>query len=366
MITEESITAVKEAIIIDQLLADFLTLKKSGSGFTACCPFHGEKTASLHVSPSKGMFKCFGCGEGGDGIKFLMKQERLTYPDAVRYAAKKFNITLVEVAANAEDVQIKETKTSLFEINASVCALYQKNLLRILQTEPNHWVTIELHQNRNLSDDTIIDFKLGFAPDGWDFLCNTFKDAEQSVLLKDLGLIATNAKGGNYDYFRNRIMFPFIDQLGRVTGFTGRKSDDGDEQNPKYFNSKDSMLFKKKSTFYGLYQSEKTIRKESHAILVEGQFDVCQMHQAGICNTIAASGTAFTEEHAVQLKRFCPHAIIMTDGDKAGLASALKTIDILVENNIKTEVVPLPSGLDPDAFIRNQQKILEEKGMALR
>lgn len=366
MITEESIIAVKEAIQIEQLLADFITLKKSGSGYTSPCPFHGEKTASFHVSASKGMFKCFGCGEGGDGIKFLMKHEHLTYPDAVRYAAKKFNISLAEVAANAEDVQIKETKTQLYELNAAVSSLYQKNLLAILASQPQHWVAVELHQNRNLSDETIIDFKLGFAPDGWNFLSETFKEAEQMVLLKDLGLIATNTKGGNYDHFRNRIMFPFIDQLGRITGFTGRKPNDNNDENPKYLNSKDSMLFKKKSTFYGIYQAEKCIRKESEVILVEGQFDVCQMHQANICNTIAASGTAFTEDHALALKRFSPHALIMTDGDKAGIASALKTINILIENGIKTEVVALPEKQDPDSFIRAQQQVLEDKAMVLR
>jgi DNA primase len=364
MITSDSISAVKEAIIIEQLIADFVpALKKQGNSWKAPCPFHGEKTASFTVSPQKGFFKCFGCGEGGDGIAFIMKHERKNYPDALRLAAKRFNIQLVEEVGNKEDAAIKDTKAGMYEINAAVAHLYQQNLLQILKTQPDHWLTFELYGTRNLSDETIIDFKLGFAPDGWDFLTAKYTEAEHIVILKDLGLISQTDKGKNYDFFRNRLMFPFMDQLGRVTGFTGRKPNDGDEKNPKYFNSRDSLLFKKGSQFFGLYQAEKSIRKGVHAILVEGQFDVCQMHQSDFGNTIAASGTAFSAQQAKFLKRFTNHAIIMTDNDKAGINSTLSAIDILVEEGFKTEVVQLPDAHDPDSFIRGEQLKLEEKSM---
>lgn len=363
MILQESIDAVKDTIRVEEIIGDYVDLKKSGSGLKAPCPFHEEKSASFHVNAAKGFYKCFGCGEGGDGIKFLMKKENLSYPDAIRASAKKYNIQLKEVAGNEEDSIIMDKKTSLFMLNAGVAKHYQLQLLDILKNQPDHWITAELYGKRNFSDETIIDFKLGYAPEGWNFLTGKFKEAEHMSLAKELGLVA-ESKGKTYDYFRDRLMFPFIDKLGRVTGFTGRKpSNCTNDDNPKYFNSKESLLFKKSKTFYGIYQADSAIRKEGNAILVEGQTDVCQMHQKGFINAIATSGTSFTEEHAHELKRLTAHAIIITDEDSAGLKSALKTIDILVENGFKTEVVRLPDGEDPDSFIRAEQQKLEEEAM---
>jgi DNA primase len=360
MLTEQSIQDVKEAIQIEQVVSQHVTLKKSGDKYVGSCPFHSEKSNSFFVTPSKGIYKCFGCGASGDGVKFLMQHQHLSYPDAIRQLGKQFNVAVEEVPGNAEDKQIADKKTLFYELNAIVARYYQQNLLPMRQTE--HWVNTEIDERRNFSDDTVIEFALGYAPDEWQFLTSKLS-AEQLVLAKELGLVK-DKDGKVYDTFRNRLIYPIVDQLSRVCGFTGRKPFDcQNEKNPKYFNSLESMVFKKGSLFFGLNLAEREIRSKRFAYLVEGQADVLAMHQMGLRNTIAASGTSFTADHAKYIKKYCPVIHIMTDGDLAGRKAALNIIDILLDADITPYVVPLPDGEDPDSFIRNEQKRLELEGL---
>ena len=366
MITQESIDQVKAATNIEEVIGDYVKLTKSGANYKACCPLHGEQSPSFYVTPAKAIFKCFGCGQGGDAIKFLQLHQNFDYPSAVRHLAIKYNISLEETAFNQEDALVVEKKTSLYLINAGVNKYYQQELKKILETQPNHWVTTELYSKRNFSDETIADMQIGYAPEGWNFLSNIYTETDPLMGCKELGLIKDKS-GKTYDVFRDRLMFPFIDKMGRVVGFSGRKSSlCEDKENPKFFNSYESMLFKKSKVFYGIHTAEREIRKQGVAILVEGQADVCQMQQAGMLNTIAASGTAFTTDHAKELKRLCNTAIILTDGDEAGLKSALKTIDILIEEGLHPEVVRLPKGEDPDSYIRMLQAKIKLEGMESR
>ncbi len=363
MITEQSIDQVKAAINIEEVLQEYLPLKKSGSTYKSPCPFHQEKTASFHVNAAKGVYKCFGCGAGGDALKFIMHHKKINYPDAIRLMAAKYNISLEETANNVEDKQITERKELLYNINTGVASYYQQNLKEILANQPDHWVTRHLYDERNFSEETIIDFKLGYAPDAWDFITSKYTESEHRTAAKELGIIK-ESKGKTFDAFRDRLMFPFIDKMGRITGFTGRKNPEcKNDDNPKYFNSPDSMVFKKAKQLFGIHTAEREIRKTAIACLTEGQADVCQMQQAGILNTICASGTSFTEDHAQELKRFCKTVLIIADGDAAGLKSTLRTIDILLENDLHPEVVRLPDGQDPDSFIRNHQRELELKAL---
>lgn len=365
MITQQSIEQVKAAIQIEDVIQEHVALKKSGSTYKAPCPFHQEKTASFHVSPQKGIYKCYGCGAGGDALKFIMHHKQINYPDAIRLMAKKYNISLEETAHNAEDKIVAEKKELLYNINTGVANYYQQCLKDILQNQPDHWVTRHLHEERNFSDETIIDFKLGYAPDSWDFITSKYTESEHRTAAKELGLIK-ESKGKTYDAFRDRLMFPFIDRMGRITGFTGRKNPAcQNDDNPKYFNSPDSMVFKKAKQLYGVHTAEVQIRKSSTVYLTEGQADVCQMQQNGMLNTICASGTAFTEDHAQELKRFCKTVVIVADGDAAGLKSTMRTIDILLENGLHPEVVRLPDGQDPDSFIRQKQQELELKALTV-
>jgi DNA primase len=377
MISEKSIQEVRDRADILEVTRRYAELKKSGSNYKGCCPFHDEKTGSFMVNPAKGIYKCFGCGAGGaDAIKFIMDKDRLSFPDAVRSLAAIYNVELEETHSDdgeAKEAQVK--KMDFYTINKWAAKTYQGILLEILRPGftdgAGDWAAIELLGNRLLTYDTVISFQLGFAPADGRTLAPHLVQMGRMAEAEELGL-ARKGQNGNYDVFRNRIIFPIHNERGEVAGFGARKQEDGKKDNPKYINSRESSVYNKSALFYGLYQAERSIRngidpkakdggllKEKFATTVEGYFDVISWHQGGVTNTIAACGTAFTDQHAKLLKRFTNHVLLVGDGDSAGERSNLKTVDVLLRHGFKVEHCPMPEDEDPDSLARKLSQGIE-------
>jgi DNA primase len=361
MITQESIDTVKETVdIIKVVERSGVKLKKKGSSFSGCCPFHNEQTPSFSVSESKGIYKCFGCGVGGDAISFVMAYEKIEFLDAIRLVAEWQNITLEETQETEEHKEIRDKRTEMLQVNTAVAKLYYKHLLDL---PDDHIAKKELLENRLLKQGTIIEFQIGFAPDEWRFISPSLIEKGKYQPASDLGLIGTTNEK-TFDTFKNRIIFPIHNEKGQVVGFGGRTMEKKKET-PKYLNSKESLVFLKTKVLYGLYQAQKAIRTLGFAIIVEGYFDVMSMQQSGALNTVGTCGTALTEDHVKLLKRFTNHVVLMGDGDSAGLASNLKSVDILLKYDFKVEICLLPASeiegekMDPDIFAR-QHPLVED------
>ncbi|MFD2961317.1 MULTISPECIES: DNA primase [Olivibacter] len=350
MITQKSIDEVKDTTDLLSIVKEYVPdLHKRGSSYIGCCPFHDESTPSFHVNAGKGYYKCFGCGVSGGAVDIVMEKERYDFPNAIRHLAKKANITLEETSGFGEDKDLQEKKASLYELNRGAAVHFSKQLADLPH---NHWANIELIASRRLTIESLLSFQVGYAPDDWRFITEKMMKQGHYQAGEELGLI-TRKDEKTFDTFRNRIIFPIQDENGRIVGFGGRKPNDGDSKNPKYLNSKASVVYRKESTFYGLNQAYKAIRKMDTAILVEGYYDVIMMHQSGIENTVATCGTALTESHAQKLKRICSKVILFADGDDAGIRSMLKSIDILVQAGLSVDVCELPEDEDPDSFARS-------------
>jgi DNA primase len=360
MILDHSIDELRDTVNIRSIVGDYVELKKQGANYFGSCPFHTEKSSSFSVSESRNIYKCFGCGEGGDAIKFYMKIENCDFPTAVRSIADKVNFTLEE-SEQTIDPEAAKQKATLFDIMEQTAKVFQNKLLDL---PINHPAIIELTDNRKLTTDSIIDFQLGFAPG----------EAHRRMLSEvltatgyrekgiELGII--NEKNANtYDVYQKRIIFPIHSEKGNVLGFGGRKLEDNNKENPKFINSKETALYKKDQILYGLYQAQQHIRKMGYALLVEGYMDVISCHQTGAPNTVATCGTSLTLGHAKKLKRYTNNIVIMRDGDAAGQKAMLRDIDILLEEGFKVEVVILPGEHDPDSFARelNDQPNLTEE-----
>lgn len=347
MITQKTIDEILSINIAD-FIGKEIVLKKSGANYQGNCPFHDEKTASFVVSPSKGIYKCFGCGQGGNIISFAMEHRRLDFVEAVKHIAKETNIT-IEETVEREDKEIREKRLTMLDINKAASKKYVEAFLDL---PSDHLAAKTLISHRRLSLDSIIDFQIGYAPERWDFLSKKIVDTGLYSLAEELGLIGKNDLARVYDVFRNRLMFPIQNERGDIIAFSGRKLDDNKKDNPKYINSKESMLYRKSEVLFGLFQAQKTIRKLDHAIIVEGNIDVIMMHQAGLTNTVATCGTALTESHAQKLARYCSRVTLMMDGDEAGRKATLKAIDILLMAGLAVSVVNLEKGWDPDSLIQ--------------
>lgn len=348
-ITQKSIDDVLQTADIVQFIGKSVTLKKSGTNWTGCCPFHDEKSASFVVSPNKGIFKCFGCGKGGNVISFVMENKRIDFPEAVKEIAKDLGIS-VEETVEREDKEVVEKRKTLLDMTKDATEKFQKALQL---ADDKHWVK-DMIKLRKISADSLVDWKLGYAPDSWDYLSKKIIDAGLYGYADEIGLIKKSANGEArvYDVFRDRLMFPIIDRRGQVIGFSGRKNNDNNKDNPKYINSKESMLYRKYSALYGIFQAEREIRKKDTAVVVEGNIDVIMMHQGGVTNTVATCGTALTETHAQQLKKLCNHVILIMDGDAAGQKATLKSIDILFSAGLSVTVVELDKDDDPDTMVQ--------------
>lgn len=340
MIPKDTIDSVLQAANIVEVISDFVSLKKKGVNFVGCCPFHNEKTASMVVSPAKSFYHCFGCGKGGNVISFVMDHEAISYPEAIKLVAAKYNIEISHQDTSAESEEFKH-RESLKDVLKWSAKYYNSNT----HTE----AAAKYFTERVISPEIIEVFNLGFANPEWNTLeKEAATNGYKREILLQAGLLRQGEKN-TYDYFRNRIMFPFTDVSGNITGFTGRDIS-GVKDTAKYLNSPDTELFRKGKFIYGLFQSKKHIISEDCAYLVEGNIDVIRFHMMDIRNTVAGSGTAFTTEQAQLLRRFTENVTVVYDGDLAGIKATFKNINILIENGFNVRAVMLPEGEDPDSF----------------
>lgn len=350
MISDKSIDELRDKIDIAEVIGKSVQLKKKGSNYSGCCPFHDEKTPSFSVSEAKQIFKCFGCGVGGDAISFVMKKESVDFIPAVRILASQYNHQLEELEETPEEREVALKKAELWKINAAAARHFQERLLDQLA---NHWSVQMLLEKRCFNLDTIIDFEIGFAPTDRKMLTEIVTKKDLYYQAEELGLVKMNEIGSTYDTFRDRLIFPIHNEQGIIVGFGGRKSPyDEKKDNPKYINSKESLLYKKNRILFGLFQAKKHIKEMGFAILVEGYTDVMSMHQGEARNTVGRCGTALTIEHAKLLKRYTNKVVVMSDGDDAGQKANLKSVDILLSVGLHVEICPLPEDHDPDTFVR--------------
>ena len=349
MIDQATIERIVDAAHISDVVSEFVTLKKRGVNQLGLCPFHNEKTPSFTVSPAKGIFKCFGCGKGGNSVNFIMELEQLSYPDALRWLAKKFHIEIEEKEESLEEKALKDERESMMIASAFA----QKYFSRFLLNE-NEGRTIGLSylRERGIRDDIITKFELGYCPDGKDlFTQAATREGYKMEFLEKTGLTIKRDDWVR-DRFGGRVIFPVHNVAGRVIAFGGRTLTN-DKKVAKYLNSPESDIYHKGRTLYGIYQAKRDITRLDKCYLVEGYTDVLSFHQAGIENVVASSGTSLTIDQIRLIRRFSPNITIVYDGDDAGIKASLRGIDMVLEEGINVKVLPLPRGEDPDSFARS-------------
>ena len=336
-----------DATRIEEVIGEFVSLKKRGANHIGCCPFHNEKTPSFYVSPSKGIYKCFGCGKSGNAVGFIMDHEHYTYPEALRYLANKYNIPIEEERMTEEQKERQTERDGLFHVTEFA----QKYFADILHNdEMGQAIGLSYFHQRGLSDEIINTFGLGYCLDEWrNFTDHARRNGYSDEVLEKSGLTIFKEEGKCYDRFRGRVMFPIYSISGRVLGFSGRILS-SEKQAAKYVNSPDSEIYDKSHTLYGIYQARNAISKEDKCYLVEGNVDVVSMHQSGVCNTVASCGTSLTVEQIRLIKRFTPNVTVLYDGDKAGIKAALRAVNLLFEEGMHVRVVLFPDGEDPDSY----------------
>ncbi len=342
MIPQEIIDQVLDRADIVEVLSDYIQIKQAGRNFKGCCPFHNEKTPSFVVSPEKQIYHCFGCSAGGNVISFLMKYESMDFPEAVRALADRFG---VEVPKERVSDGANDAVTQLYEINKLAAAYYHHCLFEGKDTKPAKYL-----ENRKLDQNILKEFQIGYAPDAWESfkkLCETRKIPGASV--RKAGLTISSEKGkGDYDRFRNRIIFPISNDRGNVVAFGARVMDDS---LPKYINSPETPIYSKSNVLYGLNFSKKGIREKGFVVIVEGYLDVIVPYQYGVTNLVATSGTALTSRQVSLLKKYTKSAVMLFDADQAGEAASLRGLDILLEHDMEVKISTLPKGEDPDSFV---------------
>lgn len=349
MIDKETIDRIFNAADIVEVIGEFVSLKKAGQNFRGLSPFKNEKTPSFFVSPAKGIFKCFSTGKGGNVVTFLMENEKLTYPEALRYLANKYNIEIVEKEESVQELQAKNERESLLAVNQFAC----QHFIDILQTQEGRAIGLSYLTERGFRENIIKKFQLGYSREDKNSFTRTAVD--KSFKLEYLVKSGLTIQRDNFtiDRFHGRVMFPIHGLTGQVLGFGGRimKSD---EKAAKYINSPESDVFHKSDILYGLYFARQAILKNDKCYLVEGYTDVISMHQAGIENVVASSGTSLTQNQIRLLKRFTHNITVLYDGDEAGIKASLRGIDLLLEEGLNVRVVLLPDGEDPDSFARKK------------
>ncbi|MFH1846165.1 MAG: DNA primase [Candidatus Omnitrophota bacterium] len=349
-IPQEVIDRVLDRVDIVDIISEYIQLKKAGRSFKANCPFHDEKTPSFVVSPDKQIFHCFGCGAGGNAIGFVMKYENMVFPEAVRIIADKVGIELPRYEEENKKKGASSIVPKLYEINR-IAAEFFHNQLKSEKGKK----ALEYLRKRDIDTSTMVKFSIGYAPDEWEALISycTAKKIPR-VLLKQAGLIIESEKGrGEYDRFRNRIMFPVFNERGKILAFGGRVMDDS---LPKYINSPETIIYSKSNVLYGLNFARQGIREQGYAVIVEGYLDVVIPFKYGLTNMAAASGTAVTQAQAKMLRRYSDSVVIVFDSDKAGESASLRGLDIFLENGMKVKLAALPQGEDPDSFVRKNGK----------
>ena len=347
MIPQETVDLILDTAQIADVVSDFVTLKRRGASFVACCPFHNEKTPSFYVTPSKGIYKCFGCGKAGTAVGFVMEHEHCTYVEALQYLARKYHIEIVEQEESAEDIAMRQRRESLLLVSEFA----QKFFAQQLESGEGRSVGYAYFQKRGLEDATIARFGLGWAPGGKTALIDAAVAAGYKMeYLLAAGLAVQHEDGSITDKFRERVMFPVHSVSGRVIAYSGRtlRSD-----NPaKYVNSPETEIYVKSRNLLGIYFAKAEISRQDKCILVEGNVDMVMMHQLGITNVVASCGTSLTIEQVRLIHKFTENATIMYDGDPAGIHAAIRGLGLFLSEGLNVKIVLLPDGEDPDSFCR--------------
>ncbi|WP_370087897.1 DNA primase [Ekhidna sp.] len=348
MIHPSTIEEIKNRIDIVEVVGDFVTLKRSGSSYKALSPFTNEKTPSFYVVPSKGIFKDFSSGKGGDAITFVMEVDGLSYVEALKYLAGKYGIEVKEEEQSDEAQQAQNKRESLYIVLNFANEYFQ----RVLHTsDEGKSIGLSYFKERGFTEETIKKFELGYSKELWDGLLNeATQKGYNKELLAEAGLVI-DKDGKNYDRFRSRVMFPIHNVSGKTIAFGGRKLSSTDKS-AKYINSPETELYHKSKVLYGMYQGKNSIRKEDNCYLVEGYTDVISMHQAGIENVVASSGTALTEDQVKLIRRYTENVTVIFDGDQAGIKASMRGIDLLLEGDLNVKAVALPEGEDPDSYAK--------------
>lgn len=348
-IPKETVDLILQTARIEEVVGEFVPLKKRGANYIGLCPFHNEKTGSFNVNPARNIFKCFGCGKGGDSAKFLMEHEHITYPEALRYLAKKYGIEIHEKELSAEEIMAQTEREKMFNINAFADNYFVDTLWN---TDEGKSVGLDYFHERGFLNPIIEKFHLGYSPSPWEAFTKHAKDnGYDPEFLEKVGFSIKRQNGDYYDRYHGRVMFPIHNLTGKVIGFGGRiLQSDPDKKLAKYQNSPESEIYQKKETLYGIYFAKGAIVNADECILVEGYFDVLRMHQLGICNVVASSGTSLTIEQIRLVKRYTKNITMLYDGDSAGVHAALRGTDMILAEGMNVRVVLLPPEHDPDSF----------------
>ena len=354
MIPKNTIDEIFETVKIEEVISDFITLKKRGVNLLGLCPFHNEKTPSFTVSPAKGIYKCFGCGEGGNSVSFLMDKEHYTYPEALKYLAKKYNIEIVEEEMTVEQAKAANEKDSLYILSGFANDFFIEKLWK---TNEGKTIGLNYFKERGYNEEIIKKFELGYSPKQKDSFTNTALNklySEDYILKSGLGFKIENT--GVVDRFRERVMFPIHSFSGRILGFGGRALNP--KAKAKYQNSPESPIYNKSKVLYGIFFAKNSISKKNNCFLVEGYTDVISLHQKGVENVVSASGTSLTIEQIKLINRFTKNITILFDGDSAGIKASFRGVDMILKEGMNVKVVPFPENEDPDSFA---QKSSEEE-----
>ncbi len=357
MINRETIDNITSAVRIEEVIGDFISLRRRGVNLLGLCPFHNEKTPSFTVSPVKGIYKCFGCGKAGNAVGFIMEHEHLSYPEALRYLAKKYQIEIEEEARTPEQIQETSEKESLFNLNEFARKYFSSALF---DTEEGKALGLAYFREREIREDIIRKFQLGFSPDPWNaFSEHAITEGYKKDILLKTGL-SLEKEGRLYDRFHSRVIFPIHSASGRTLGFGGRILT-SEKNRPKYVNSPESDIYNKSRTLYGIYFARTAIAQKDNCYLVEGYTDVISLHQAGVENVVASSGTSLTTDQVRMIQRYTSNITILYDGDPAGIKASFRGIDMVLEQGMNVRIVLFPDNEDPDSYARKHHPQETEK-----
>ena len=349
MIPKDTIMSILDTVRIEEVVGDFVSLKRRGANLIGVCPFHKEKTPSFIVSPAKGIFKCFGCGKAGDSVRFIMEHEHYSYPEALRFLAQKYGIIIEEKEQTPEEMVAQNERERMFNVNSFAQQYFSSTMKN---DEEGLAVGMSYFRERGFRDAIIDKFQLGYCLNQRDaFVQYALKNGYSKELLLKIGLASGNEER-TYDKYQGRVIFPIHNLTGKVIGF-GARILSGDKTKAKYLNSPESEIYNKSQTLYGIYFAKNEISRLDNCILVEGYADVLSMHQAGIENTVASSGTSLTTEQIRLISRYTKNITVLYDGDNAGIHAALRGTDMILEEGMNVRIVVLPPDEDPDSFVQH-------------
>ena len=357
MISRETIEKIQAAAKIEEVVSDYVTLKKRGANLIGLCPFHNEKTGSFTVSPSKGIYKCFGCGASGHVVRFIMDIEQCSYVEALKQLGRKYHIEVEDRQLTAEEQQRQDDRESMFVVNEFCNQWFQQQLW---ETQEGRAIGLGYFRERGLRDDIIRKFQLGYSPEKGNPLAKALKEKgfKEEYIINNVdtkmgvGVVGKSEDGHLYDRFRDRVIFPFNTLSGKTVAFAGRILKKKDNVG-KYVNSPDSLIYSKTYNLFGIFQAKQAMSRQDMCYLVEGQMDVISMHQSGIENVVASGGTALTKPQIQLIKRFTSNITVLYDGDPAGIHAAVRGIDMFLEEGFNVKVVLLPDGEDPDSYAQH-------------